>query len=203
MEHYDLIVIGSGPAGRRAAIQAAKFGKDILVVEQGRRVGGVSVHRGTIPSKTLRETVLNLSGWRERGFYGRAYRVKQDLSADDLRKRLTITLNHEVDVLEHQFTRNRVTTLMGVARFTGPNAIEVSCAEGESHAFTADRFLLAVGTKPHRPESVPFDGRKVLDSDELLDLHELHLLYVFLAVKRSVLFAMHCNNHHVDFTRVV
>ncbi len=143
------------------------------MVEQGRRVGGVSVHSGTIPSKTLRETVLNLSGWRERGFYGRAYRVKQDISAEDLRTRLTITLNHEVEVLEHQFGRNRVTTLMGVARFTGPHEIEVCCAEGESHVFTADRFLVAVGTKPHRPDSIPFDGRKVMDSDEVLDLTEL------------------------------
>ena len=80
-QHQDLIVIGSGPAGRRAAVQAAKLDKRVLVVERGRRVGGVSVHTGTIPSKTLRETVLNLSGWRERGFYGRAYRVKQEISA--------------------------------------------------------------------------------------------------------------------------
>ena len=86
MEHFDLVVIGSGPAGRRAAIQAAKLGRDALVVERGRRVGGVSVHTGTIPSKTLRETALNLSGWRERGFYGRAYRVKDDLSAEDLKR---------------------------------------------------------------------------------------------------------------------
>ncbi|MEO0911197.1 MAG: FAD-dependent oxidoreductase, partial [Pseudomonadota bacterium] len=90
MSHYEMIVIGSGPSGRRGAIQAAKFGKKVLVVERGRRVGGVSVHTGTIPSKTLRETALNLSGWRERGFYGRSYRVKQNLSADDLRKRLHI-----------------------------------------------------------------------------------------------------------------
>ena len=88
MIQYDLIVVGSGPAGRRAAIQAAKLGKKVLVVEQGKRVGGVSVHTGTIPSKTLRETALNLSGWRERGFYGRAYRVKQDISAEDLRRRM-------------------------------------------------------------------------------------------------------------------
>src|ERR1700742_1626728 len=104
--HYDLIVIGSGPAGRRAAVQAAKLRKRVLVVEKGRRVGGVSVHTGTIPSKTLRETVLNLSGWRERGFYGRAYRAKKDIAADDLLKRLHITLHHEVEVLEHQFARN-------------------------------------------------------------------------------------------------
>src|SRR5579872_4492829 len=110
---YDLVVIGSGPAGRRAAIQGAKFGKQVLVVERGRRVGGVSVHTGTIPSKTLRETVLNLSGWRERGFYGRAYRVKQDIGAEDLKKRLLMTLDHEVEILEHQFARNKVDTLYG------------------------------------------------------------------------------------------
>ena len=79
MDAYDLIVIGSGPAGRRAAIQGAKFGEKVLVIEKGRKVGGVSVHTGTIPSKTLRETVLNLSGWRERGFYGRSYRGQTGL----------------------------------------------------------------------------------------------------------------------------
>src|SRR5579863_10304034 len=94
-EIYDFIVIGSGPSGRRAAIQAAKLGKSVLVVEGRKRVGGVSVHTGTIPSKTLRETALNLSGWRERGFYGRSYRVKKDISAEDLKKRLFMTLDHE------------------------------------------------------------------------------------------------------------
>ena len=84
MEHYEMLVIGSGPSGRRAAVQSAKLGKSVLVVDKGRRLGGVSVHTGTIPSKTLRETVLNLSGWRERGFYGRGYRVKQDISIEDL-----------------------------------------------------------------------------------------------------------------------
>src|ERR1700761_4894358 len=107
---YDLIVIGSGPARRRAAIQAAKLHKSVLVVERGHRVGGVSVHTGTIPSKTLRETVLNLSGWRERGFSGRAYRTKQHITAEDLLKRLHMTLTHEVEVLEHQFARNNVDT---------------------------------------------------------------------------------------------
>ena len=99
MKSYELVVIGSGRAGRRAAIQAAKLGRSVLVVEKGRRVGGVSVHTGTIPSKTLRETVLNLTGWRERGFYGRAYRVKQRIGVEDLMMRLHKTLDHEVDVL--------------------------------------------------------------------------------------------------------
>ena len=111
MEKYDIIVIGSGPAGRRAAIQAAKLGKSVLVVENRLRVGGVSVHTGTIPSKTLRETVLNLSGWRERGFYGRAYRVKKEIDGKDLGVRLRKTLDHEIEVLEHQFARNGVQNL--------------------------------------------------------------------------------------------
>ena len=173
MDHYDLIVIGSGPAGRRAAIQAAKFGCDVLVVERGRRVGGVSVHTGTIPSKTLRETALNLSGWRERGFYGRAYRVKQDITANDLRARLDITLDHEVEVLEHQFARNRVTTICGEARFLDPHKISVTGGEGEVFEFTADKFVIAVGTIPFRPDYIPFDGATVLDSDEILDLEKL------------------------------
>ena len=173
MPHYDMIVIGSGPAGRRAAIQAAKLGRQVLVVEKGRRVGGVSVHTGTIPSKTLRETVLNLSGWRERGFYGRAYRVKTDISADDLRKRLHITLDHEVEVLEHQFARNAVSTALGAARFAGPNDIEVEGDDGETQVHSADKILLAVGTRPHRPGDVPFDGKRVVDSDDVLDLTEL------------------------------
>lgn len=170
MPHYDMIVIGSGPAGRRAAIQAAKFGRSVLVVEKGRRVGGVSVHTGTIPSKTLRETVLNLSGWRERGFYGRAYRVKQDIAADDLLERLHMTLNHEVEVLEHQFARNGVQTLKGTARFLTPQIIEVLGDDDQVVQLTADKYILAVGTAPFRPDYVPFDGKTVVDSDEILDL---------------------------------
>src|SRR6204780_5613130 len=129
---FEFIIIGSGPAGRRAAIQAAKLGKSVLVIEKGRRVGGVSVHTGTIPSKTLRETVLNLSGWRERGFYGRAYRVKQNIQAEDLRKRLTMTLDHEVEILEPQFARNKVETARGAARFVDPHQIEITGDDGET-----------------------------------------------------------------------
>ena len=173
MEHFELIVIGSGPSGRRGAIQAAKFGKKVLVVERGRRVGGVSVHTGTIPSKTLRETALNLSGWRERGFYGRAYRVKQNLTAQDLRTRLHITLNHEVEVLEHQFARNKVATIRGEAKFTDKKTIEVTGDEGDTHNYTADNFLIAVGTEPYRPDYIPFNDTCVFDSDGILELEKL------------------------------
>ncbi|ARM88231.1 soluble pyridine nucleotide transhydrogenase [Rhizobium sp. CIAT894] len=173
MLQYDLVVVGSGPAGRRGAIQAAKLGKKVLVIEQGKRVGGVSVHTGTIPSKTLRETALNLSGWRERGFYGRSYRVKEEISADDLRRRLLITLNHEVEVLEHQFARNRVQHIRGKASFIDASTLQVIKEDGEITQVTAASVLLAVGTKPFRPDYIPFDGKTVLDSDELLDIQEL------------------------------
>jgi NAD(P) transhydrogenase len=173
VNHFDMLVIGSGPAGRRAAIQAAKLGKNVLIVERGRRVGGVSVHTGTIPSKTLREAALNLSGWRERGFYGRSYRAKQDLNADDLRARLRMTLNYEVEVLELQFARNSVRTIHGDARFVDLNTVDVALKDGETARFTADRFLIAVGTVPFRPGHIPFDGQYVFDSDDILELPKL------------------------------
>lgn len=173
MFQYDLVVVGSGPAGRRGAIQAAKLGKKVLVIEQGKRVGGVSVHTGTIPSKTLRETALNLSGWRERGFYGRSYRVKQEISAEDLRRRLLITLDHEVEVLEHQFARNRVQHIRGKASFVDTNTLQIIKDDGDTMTVTGASVLLAVGTKPFRPDYMPFDNKTVLDSDELLDIEEL------------------------------
>ena len=169
-DRYDLIVIGSGPGGRRAAIQAAKFGKSVLVVERGKRVGGVSVHSGTIPSKTLRETSLNLSGWREREFYGRSYRVKQNITADDLKKRLHMTLDHEVEVLEHQFARNSVQTLHGMARFQDPYTLKVTLGDDEELVLSSDKFIIATGSQPYRPEFIPFDGVSIFDSDEILNM---------------------------------
>lgn len=173
MNQYDFVVIGSGPAGRRAAIQAAKLEKKVLVIEKGTRVGGVSVHTGTIPSKTLRETALNLTGWRERGFYGRSYRVKQEINADDLRRRLLITLDHEVEVLEHQFSRNRVQQMRGTARFIDAQTIEVTKEDGEVLHVLAKSVLLAVGTRPFKPSHIPFDGSSIIDSDEILEIKEL------------------------------
>ena len=170
---YDLIVIGSGPAGRRAAVQAAKIGKTVLVIEKGHRVGGVSVHTGTIPSKTLRETVLNLTGYRERGFYGRAYRVKQDISAKDLMSRMQMTLTHEVDVLEHQFARNGVKTVFGTARFVDTHKVEITAPHGDISVVEGGRILIAVGTRPHRPANIPFNGTSVLDSDEMVEISHL------------------------------
>lgn len=171
MAQYDFIVLGSGPAGRRAAVQAAKLGKSVLVIDNRDRVGGVSVHTGTIPSKTLRETALNLSGWRERGFYGRSYRVKREIEGADLSARLGKTLTHEIEVLEHQFARNGVRTMVGAGRFVGPHEIAVIASEGGrlvEQVVSAQRILIAVGTQPFHPPGIPFDGVSVLDSDDFI-----------------------------------
>lgn len=174
MQHYDLLVIGSGPSGQRAAVQAAKLGKRAAVVERKHEVGGNAVHTGTVPSKTLRETVLNLSGWRERGFYGRSYRVKHDITAADLQQRLQITLDHEIEVMRHQLMRNGVDVIGGQAQFVDPQTISVTATrESEAEHYKADKIVLAVGTRPHRPSHIPFDGKRIMDSDDILNLEKL------------------------------
>ncbi|HTV69345.1 MAG TPA: Si-specific NAD(P)(+) transhydrogenase [Rhizobiaceae bacterium] len=173
MDRYDMLVIGSGPSGRRAAVQSAKLGKSVLVVDRGRRLGGVSVHTGTIPSKTLRETVLNLSGFRERGFYGRGYRVKQDISVSDLIERLHKTLDHEVEVLQHQFMRNTVRHMRAAAKFLDVGRVGLTTDNGEYSEVGFSNALIAVGTRPHRPDNVPFDRKRIFDSDEMLELERL------------------------------
>jgi NAD(P) transhydrogenase len=171
MARYDFVVLGSGPAGRRAAVQAAKLGHSVLVVDNRSRVGGVSVHTGTIPSKTLRETALNLSGWRERGFYGASYRVKQQIAATDLSARLGKTLDHEIDVLEHQFARNGVQVRQGEARFVDAHRLAIAACDGDrmiEEEVEADKVLIATGTQPWRPTGIPFNGTSVLDSDQFI-----------------------------------
>ncbi len=171
MARYDFVVLGSGPAGRRAAIQAAKLGRSVLVIDDRAKVGGVSVHTGTIPSKTLRETALNLSGWRERGFYGRGYRAKDNIVSSDLTMRMARTCDYEVAVLEHQFARNGVKTMIGKGRFDGPGRIIVSRQEDGrqfEELIEADKVLIAVGTAPFRPKHIPFNDTNVFDSDSFI-----------------------------------
>jgi NAD(P) transhydrogenase len=168
MDIFDFVVIGSGPAGRRAAVQAAKIGGKVLVVESGRKLGGVSVHTGTIPSKTLRETVLNLSGWRERGFYGEHYRVKSEITAGDLMARMHQTLEHEAAVLENQFIRNGIRHVRAEASFLSPNRLMLKTEEREPTEVSFVKCLIATGTRPTRPPSVPFDHTHVFDSDGII-----------------------------------
>ncbi|WP_423907739.1 Si-specific NAD(P)(+) transhydrogenase [Candidatus Spongiihabitans sp.] len=173
MQKFDVIIIGSGPAGKTAAIQAAKLGKNTAIVDGMNQVGGVCVHTGTIPSKTLRETVLNLTGWRERGFYGRAYRVKADIQASDLMQRLNLTLQSEVDIQQDHLVRNGVNIILGHARFVSEKVVDVATANGDTVSLTAKKFILAVGTKTYRPDYVPFNGETVIDSDEVTCMKKL------------------------------
>lgn len=173
MLNFDFIVIGSGPAGQRAAIQAAKLGKSVALVENRSVVGGVTVHTGTIPSKTLREAVLYLTGWTQRGLYGQSYRLKQNLTIDDLMQRLQITIRNEVAVIESQLGRNGVTVLHGVASFKDAHTIKVVGADGEVSEFSGEKFVVATGTTPARPANIPFDDNIIIDSDGILNLTKI------------------------------
>ncbi len=173
MEQFDYIAIGSGPAGQRAAIQAAKLGMNVAVIERHTAIGGTCLHAGTIPSKTLREAVLYLSGWRQRGFYGRSYRVKQRITAEDLMQRLDITIRHEIEVLQHKFARNGVTSLVGTAQFLDPHTLRVEHPDGSIKDYHGKFILIASGTKPAHPPGTPINGTNILDSDHIMRLTTL------------------------------
>ncbi len=170
MESFDLLVIGSGPGGQRAAVQAAKLGKRAAIIERREIVGGVTAHTGTIPSKSLREAVLYLCGWREKGIYGRSHRVKSDITAQDLFQRLGITVQHEIEIIEHQLQRNGVRVIHGMAKFLDSHTVHVTSITGQSADYCADKIVIATGTVPHRPDNIPFDDETIIDSDGLLQI---------------------------------
>jgi len=172
MAHYDMLVIGSGPAGQKAAVQAAKLGKKVGIVERQEAVGGVMVNTGTIPSKSLREAVLYLSGFHQRDLYGAAYRVKKDITMEDLAFRCNHIVKEEIDVIHNQMARNHVALLFGTATFVDPHRLAIH-RFGARVEHTADFFVVAVGTRPSRPPHVPFDDRTIIDTDGLLRLKTL------------------------------
>jgi NAD(P) transhydrogenase len=171
---FDLLVIGSGPAGQRAAIQGAKLGKRVAVVERRTVVGGVSVNLGTIPSKTLRETVLELSGYRSRQFYGAAYTVKQHITIQDLLVRTNKVIQHEIDVMRYQLLRNGVELIAATASFSGPHEMRLDFADGStSRIVSAGTIIIACGTDTTRDGHIPFDGKRIFTSDDMLQLDRL------------------------------
>jgi NAD(P) transhydrogenase len=167
---YDLLAIGSGPAGQKAAIQAAKLGRRAAIVER-RTIGGVSVNRGTIPSKTLREAVMYLTGISQRAVYGDSYRLKEDITVEDLGLRTRQVVEREVDIVRNQLARNHVHVINGIARFVDPHTVAIS--GGEERRISAEKIVIATGTRPHRPDTVEFDNKTILDSDGLLLLERL------------------------------
>ena len=172
-EQYDLIVIGSGPAGQKAAIQAAKIHKKVAIIERGREIGGVAVHTGTIPSKTLRAAVMYLSGYDQRGLYGKSYRLKNALTMEDLMQRVTITIHQETEVMSDQLRRNSVNIIEGTASFVDPHTIRLESRDGKTQDYKTRKVLLATGTRPRRPQDIAFDGETIIDSDDILNLKQL------------------------------
>lgn len=170
-KYYDLVVIGSGPAGQKGAIAAAKIGKRVAIVDRARMIGGVCLHTGTIPSKTLRESILYLTGFRQRAFYGRDYILKGDITVSDLTSRVATVVEREMAVIKQQLNRNGVVTIAGTARFTGTHALTV---EGDSgtQALSADHILIACGTRAARTAEIPF-GKGILDADEMANAESI------------------------------
>ena len=167
---YDLLVIGSGPAGKRAAIQGAKLDRRVAIVERTNVLGGVSVNLGTIPSKTLREAVLDLSGYRSREFYGASYTVKQNITIQDLLTRTNKVIQHEIDVTRHQLMRNGIELIPATASFCGPHTMRLDLIDSTTRTVTARHIVIATGTDTTRDDHIPFDGTQVFTSDDILKL---------------------------------
>lgn len=172
MKHYDCVVIGTGPAGQKGAIQAAKLGKRVAIIEKNQVLGGAQINTGTIPSKALREAVLHLTGGNKRGMFGPSRQVKKQVTIADLVSFSQRVIRHEWEIIRDQFERNHVELIWGQARFTGPNEIAITGPDGDEHV-SADKFLLGVGTRPARPESVPFNGQTIFTSDEVMRIDHL------------------------------
>src|SRR5215510_16003148 len=169
---YDLAVIGSGPAGQKGAICAAKLRKKVAIVERKKTIGGVCVHTGTIPSKTLREAVLYLSGFRQRAFYGRGYTLKDRITMTDLVFRAEAVMAREIEVIKAQLRRNFIDLVEGEARFLDPNTVEVANGDG-SHLLRGRHILVACGTRPAHSDDIPIDGKQIFDSDQVHCLEEI------------------------------
>ena len=172
MHDFDLLVIGSGPGGQKAAIAAAKLDRRVAIVERPEMLGGVCNNTGTIPSKTLREAVLYLTGLDQREMYGQSYRLKDEVTIADLTTRTRHVVSRENDVVRSQLTRNRVTIITGTARFTGPNTVEVAHGD-QAREVSAENIVIATGTRPARPQTVAFDERTIIDSDGILLLEKV------------------------------
>ncbi|MCE5291847.1 MAG: Si-specific NAD(P)(+) transhydrogenase [Nocardiaceae bacterium] len=167
---FDVVILGSGPSGQRAAIAAAKLGKKVAIVERRGMVGGVCINTGTIPSKSLREAVVYLTGMNQREMYGAAYRVKEDITVEDLHARTQHVVNRQVDVVRSQLTRNHVHLIQGTGHFVDPHTLEINDGTATARHITAEKVILATGTRPARPSTVEFDNRTIIDSDGILQL---------------------------------
>src|SRR5512144_402734 len=171
MANYDVVVLGCGPGGERAAIQAAKAGRTVAVVERAHVVGGNRVNWGTIPSKTLRESAVFFYQLTRNRLHGIRYDLSQELTVADFMFRERAVVARELELINDSLGRYAVELVQGHARFAGPSAVAVTPPGGaEVRTLTADFFVIATGSRPNRPDDVPFDGETVFDSDTILQL---------------------------------
>lgn len=173
MFDYDLVVIGSGPAGEKGAAQAAYFGRRVALVEKQPLLGGAAANTGTLPSKTLRETALYLSGFRQRGLYGVEFALKREATVRDFLHREKLVTARERDRVAENLRRHEVTVVHGEASFVDQHTIVVRGDEGQEQRLTASVFLVATGSSPYHPPELPFEDPRVYDSDTILELTEI------------------------------
>jgi NAD(P) transhydrogenase len=172
-QSYDLIVIGSGPAGQKGAIAAAKMRKRVAIVDRTVMLGGVCVHTGTIPSKSVREAIFQLTGIAVRTMYGNSYRGgKGDFSIQDLASRVHSIVSRETDVIRAQLRRNGISIFQGMGKFADPHTIEVN-GEGDKVTLRGENILIASGTRPAGNADIPFDGKRIIDTDQFTCLGDL------------------------------
>jgi NAD(P) transhydrogenase len=172
-ERFDLVVIGAGPAGEKGAVQAAYFGKRVAIVEKEPWPGGAAVHTGTLPSKTLRETALYLSGYRARDLYGIAVELASDATLPRLMARKNAIATAEAEQMRQNLERHGVVTFRGTARFVDPHAVAVRGTDGAEARVLGDYFLIATGSTPRQPKEIDFADPHIHDSDEILEIEHL------------------------------
>ena len=169
-KNYDLIVIGSGPAGEKAAIEASKLRKSVAIIERRSVQGGVCLHTGTIPSKTLRETVLYIAGLRQRSVYGLTGTFARSLTIRQLMHRKGQVIRQELDVIQQNMSRHQIEVIQGTGVIVDPQTVVVSRGDGDQQVVKGKTIVISTGTRTYRPENIDFDGKYIYDSETILDL---------------------------------
>ncbi len=172
MEHYDLIVIGSGPAGEKGAEQAARFGKHVALVERADHLGGAGINTGTVPSKTLRETALYFSGLQQRGLYGIDYSLRDNLSVREFMHREHIVVGNERRLITQNIKRHHIARIHGTASIKDAHTVQVATPNAEKE-FTSEFILVATGSAPYHPPEISFDHKMIYDSDTILQMNHI------------------------------